>query len=215
MHTAGDPQVYPVCFQAELTGSGRAKPSDTTTFPAAYNLNSDSLTYKVSDTTLDHSAFVPPGPAVYGSGEVSSNSLEDSTSPVGGNTTVAAVLPSPSGSRTTAGSGQVSSVATSDGQTASGSNTSAPEYQASGSTDEVTGSGGSSSSPKVDALSKSASGELQISHRHQCCSKSSAQQAAKSTGTGTGPSDSGNDSSGGDCMAKMVCRSDLLALPAY
>ena len=89
MHSAGTPQVYPVCFQAELSGSGSAKPSDTTTFPAAYDLNDMFKTYVVSDASLDHTSFIPPGPAVYGSGGSSGSASEDSA-PAAGNGTDAA-----------------------------------------------------------------------------------------------------------------------------
>lgn len=84
MHSQNQPQVYPVCFQAQLTGSGTAKPSDTTTFPAAYDMNDMFETYNVHDTTADHSKFVAPGPAVYGNGGSSGSTNTPAT---GGNTT--------------------------------------------------------------------------------------------------------------------------------
>lgn len=84
MHSQNQPQVYPVCFQAQLTGSGTAKPSDTTTIPAAYDMNAMFKTYNVHDATADHSKFVAPGPAVYGDGGSSGSTNTPAT---GGNTT--------------------------------------------------------------------------------------------------------------------------------
>jgi hypothetical protein len=103
MHSAGTPQVYPVCFQAELSGSGSAKPADTTTFPAAYDLNDMFKTYVISDVFLDHTSFTPPGPAIYGGGGSSASASEDSA-PAKANDTAAASIPA---------SSQQSSVATS------------------------------------------------------------------------------------------------------
>lgn len=67
MHSTGAPQVYPYCFQANLIGSGSAVPTDTTTFPAAYNLNDDFKTWNLYNGQSP-SEFVAPGPAVYGGG---------------------------------------------------------------------------------------------------------------------------------------------------
>lgn len=66
MHTQNAPQVYPYCFQAKLASSGSVVPSLTTTFPAAYKLNTDFLTWSVYNG--DQTAFVAPGPAVYSGG---------------------------------------------------------------------------------------------------------------------------------------------------
>ena len=66
MHTTGQPQVYPVCFQANLASSGSVVPSLTTTFPDAYKLNTDFETFNIYNG--DQSAFVAPGPAVYSGG---------------------------------------------------------------------------------------------------------------------------------------------------
>ncbi|WVF67002.1 hypothetical protein IAT40_001745 [Kwoniella sp. CBS 6097] len=66
MHSTGAPQVYPVCFQANLISSGSAVPTDTVTFPEAYDLNDDFKTWSLYGG--DQSAFVPPGPPVYGGG---------------------------------------------------------------------------------------------------------------------------------------------------
>jgi hypothetical protein len=107
MHSAGTPQVYPVCFQAELSGSGSAKPSDTTTFPAAYDLNDMFKTYVISDVSLDHTSFIPPGPAVYGGGG-SSGSASENSAAAGGNDTAVASDGAPAQA-----SSQQSSVATS------------------------------------------------------------------------------------------------------
>jgi hypothetical protein len=65
MHFAGDPQVYPVCFQADVESSGTFVPTDTVTFPEAYHGQSLSLdyeTYNVNDS--DSQQFTCPGPAV-------------------------------------------------------------------------------------------------------------------------------------------------------
>ena len=66
MHSTGSPQVYPVCFQANLASSGSVVPSLTTTFPAAYQMNTDFLTWNLYGG--DQSLFVAPGPAVYSGG---------------------------------------------------------------------------------------------------------------------------------------------------
>jgi hypothetical protein len=68
MHGVGAPQIYPVCFQARLTGSGTAKPADTAKFPAAYDINDMFKTYSIYDGRNDHSQCVPPGPPVYQGG---------------------------------------------------------------------------------------------------------------------------------------------------
>ncbi|WWC64347.1 uncharacterized protein I303_106957 [Kwoniella dejecticola CBS 10117] len=66
MHTVGGPQVYPTCFQANLISSGSAVPTETTTFPAAYDINDDFKTWSIYND--DNTQFVPPGPAVYSGG---------------------------------------------------------------------------------------------------------------------------------------------------
>ncbi|OCF43460.1 hypothetical protein I317_02760 [Kwoniella heveanensis CBS 569] len=66
MHSTGAPQVYPVCFQANLISSGSAVPTDTVTFPEAYNINDDFKTWSLYGG--DQTAFVPPGPPVYNGG---------------------------------------------------------------------------------------------------------------------------------------------------
>jgi len=60
------PQVYPVCFQANLKGSGKAVPKDTAKFPAAYDINP--MFQKFNMWQDDLSTFVPPGPPVYDAG---------------------------------------------------------------------------------------------------------------------------------------------------
>ncbi|WVQ94614.1 hypothetical protein IAU59_001694 [Kwoniella sp. CBS 9459] len=70
MHSTGAPQVYPVCFQANLISSGSVVPTDTVTFPEAYNLNDGFKTWNLYDGS-DQTAFVPPGPAVYNAGGAS------------------------------------------------------------------------------------------------------------------------------------------------
>lgn len=67
MHTVGEPQVYPYCFQANLLSSGSAKPADTVKFPAAYTLNPDFRTWNLYNGESP-SGFNAPGPAVYGGG---------------------------------------------------------------------------------------------------------------------------------------------------
>jgi cellulase len=41
LHQRGKPQAYPVCFQAQLAGTGTARPTDTAKFPDAYNINDE------------------------------------------------------------------------------------------------------------------------------------------------------------------------------
>ena len=66
MHSTNAPQVYPVCFQANLISSGSTVPSETVKFPAAYNINDGFKSYNI--WTGDANTFVPPGPAVYSGG---------------------------------------------------------------------------------------------------------------------------------------------------
>lgn len=63
MHFINAPQVYPYCFQANLISSGSTIPKITTTFPDAYKVNTEFLTWNIWDG--DQNGFVPPGPAVY------------------------------------------------------------------------------------------------------------------------------------------------------
>jgi len=153
MHSAGTPQVYPVCFQAELSGSGSAKPSDTTTFPAAYDLNDMFKTYVVSDVSLDHTAFIPPGPAVYGSGGSSGSASKDSA-PAAGNGT---------GAASDAASAPASTPAASPKAASTGSN--GGSYEGSGMTSATgakVGSTVASSSDKTAGSAKPASSESAI-----------------------------------------------------
>jgi len=68
LHQRGKPQAYPVCFQAQLSGTGTARPTDTAKFPDAYNINPEFKNYNVFDMSQDHSQFIFPGPPVYGGG---------------------------------------------------------------------------------------------------------------------------------------------------
>jgi cellulase len=68
LHQRGKPQAYPVCFQAQLAGTGTARPTDTAKFPDAYNINDEFKNYNVFDMSQDHSQFIFPGPPVYGAG---------------------------------------------------------------------------------------------------------------------------------------------------
>jgi len=68
LHQRGKPQAYPVCFQAQLAGSGSARPTDTAKFPDAYDINDEFKTYNVFDMSQDHSQFIFPGPPVYNGG---------------------------------------------------------------------------------------------------------------------------------------------------
>jgi hypothetical protein len=68
MHQPNQPQVYPYCIQANIKSSGNIVPTETVTFPAAYNLNDDFRTFNLYYGD-DFNAFTPPGPAVWnGSG---------------------------------------------------------------------------------------------------------------------------------------------------
>jgi len=68
LHQRGKPQAYPVCFQAQLAGTGTARPTDTAKFPDAYNINDEFKNYNVFDMSQDHSQFIFPGPPVYKGG---------------------------------------------------------------------------------------------------------------------------------------------------
>lgn len=64
MHEVGVPQIYPVCFQANLLSSGSVIPSETVTFPSAYNQNDDFRRFNLYWGD-DFNAFKNPGPAVW------------------------------------------------------------------------------------------------------------------------------------------------------
>jgi len=65
MHFAGQPQVYPVCIQADVSSSGTFVPTDTVTFPEAYHSESLSLDYETFNVNQsDTQKFTCPGPAV-------------------------------------------------------------------------------------------------------------------------------------------------------
>lgn len=64
MHDPDDPQVYPYCIQANIKSSGNVVPTDTVTFPAAYNMNDDFKHFNLYYGD-DFNAFRPPGPAVW------------------------------------------------------------------------------------------------------------------------------------------------------
>jgi hypothetical protein len=74
MHFDDRAEIYPVCFEANLKSSGSAVPTDTTTFPAAYEPeNYKWLDYSVPWDSRPAADYVPPGPAVYtGGGSASS-----------------------------------------------------------------------------------------------------------------------------------------------
>lgn len=67
MHDPTHPQLYPVCFQANLKGSGSAYPGNTVRFPDAYNMNDAFKRFNIYWQD-DKDKFVPPGPAVYSGG---------------------------------------------------------------------------------------------------------------------------------------------------
>jgi hypothetical protein len=65
VHFSGAPQVYPVCFQADVSSSGTFVPTDTVTFPEAYHGESLSLDYETFNVNnSDSQKFTCPGPAV-------------------------------------------------------------------------------------------------------------------------------------------------------
>lgn len=64
MHRPNEPQVYPVCFQANVKSSGTLKPKDTVRFPDAYNLNDNFKSFNLYWGD-DYNKFTPPGPAVF------------------------------------------------------------------------------------------------------------------------------------------------------
>lgn len=64
MHQPNQPQVYPYCIQANIKSSGNVVPTETVTFPAAYNLNDDFRSFNLYYGD-DFNAFTPPGPAVW------------------------------------------------------------------------------------------------------------------------------------------------------
>ena len=84
--TEGLPQIYPVCIQINLSGSGTTVPKDTYKFPDIYN-NFDT-TFKAFQTKHDWDEFKPapdhefvaPGPPLYdGSGGGNSKSKRTGT----------------------------------------------------------------------------------------------------------------------------------------
>jgi hypothetical protein len=117
MHFAGDPQVYPVCVQANVKSSGTFVATDTVTFPEAYfeqSISDQFETFNVNDS--DKIAFVNPGPAVVDfskGGAVAPAASGATSSPVGNtpavsSTGVAPAAPSASGN----GSGNTGSGST-------------------------------------------------------------------------------------------------------
>ncbi|KAK7026786.1 hypothetical protein VNI00_015444 [Paramarasmius palmivorus] len=59
-------QVYPVCIQVEVTGSGNALPTSFVSFPGAYNQNTPGIVF---DVYTDPSLSYPiPGPTVWTGG---------------------------------------------------------------------------------------------------------------------------------------------------
>jgi cellulase len=204
MHSAGTPQVYPVCFQAELSGSGSAKPSDTTTFPAAYDLNDMFKTYIVSDVSLDHTSFIPPGPAVYGSGGSSGSTSEEPAQVAGNGTAAASDAGSGSNSTPSLASSQQSSAATSPPASANAKSTgdggaSEGDSGATSATGNKGASTASSSSNKSTGSAKPASSESAISARLMIWLNIPGQAGAESTAATVEAS-----GSSGDCMAQMV-----------
>jgi hypothetical protein len=195
MHSAGTPQVYPVCFQAELSGSGSAKPSDTTTFPAAYNLNDMFKTYVISDVSLDHTSFIPPGPAVYGGGG-SSGSASENSAAAGGNDTAVASDGAPAQA-----SSQQSSVATSAKAASTGDGGGSEGDGEVTSANVTKGASTVSSSSNTAAVSvEPASSESSISAGLMIWLIFPGQAGAGSTAISAE-----SPGSSGDCMAQMVC----------
>lgn len=198
MHSAGTPQVYPVCFQAELSGSGSAKPSDTTTFPAAYDLNDMFKTYVVSDVSLDHTSFIPPGPAVYGSGGSSGSASEDSApAAVNGTDASSDVASAPEPSQQ---SSAATSPAASPKAASTGDNGGTGEKSGMTSANGVNGASTvSSSSDKATGSAKPASSESAVLGRSMIWLISPGQAGAESTAVSAE-----STGSSGDCMAQMV-----------
>ncbi|KAL0951979.1 hypothetical protein HGRIS_008632 [Hohenbuehelia grisea] len=58
-------QVYPVCIQVEVTGSGSALPTSFVSFPGAYNGNTPGIVY---DAYTNTGSYPIPGPAVWTGG---------------------------------------------------------------------------------------------------------------------------------------------------
>ena len=86
----GGLQSYPYCIQVQLSGSGTAAPTETTTFPEAYS--AEQYPWRDYSWPWDGRSaedYVPPGPAVYGggagpatgNGESSPSASTDSSSP--------------------------------------------------------------------------------------------------------------------------------------
>jgi hypothetical protein len=197
--------VYPVCFQAELRGSGSAKLSDTTSFPAAYDLDDMFRTYVRPDVSLDHASFIPPGSAVYGTGGTSGSAFDDPAVVSGNGTAAASDEFSGSDSTPAAAASQKSTAATYP----------PPSAQA-----QSTGTGGGT---KEDSGVTSLSGAMEASTTSSSSKKStgSAKPASSESSIsarlmiwlifpdqpGAGPTAISGESSGssGDCMAQLVC----------
>jgi hypothetical protein len=69
LHFENWQEIYPVCFQADVTGSGTAVPTDTAKIPALYEPeNYPWLDYSDPWDGRDPALYIPPGPAVYTGG---------------------------------------------------------------------------------------------------------------------------------------------------
>lgn len=87
MHDPDDPQIYPYCIQANIKSSGNTVPTETVTFPDAYNLN-DGFRHFNLYYGDDYNAFTPPGPAVWnGAGKQASSTPAASSTNEGATTT--------------------------------------------------------------------------------------------------------------------------------
>lgn len=67
MHIPGSPQVYPVCFQANLVSSGTGTPNETVTFPDAYakfDQGFREIDIYWEGNPKNPAIFVPPGPRI-------------------------------------------------------------------------------------------------------------------------------------------------------
>jgi len=84
MHDPDDPQVYPYCIQANIKSSGNIVPTETVTFPAAYDMNDDFKHFNLYYGD-DFNAFRPPGPAVWnGAGSQAPSTPKPSSSSIDG-----------------------------------------------------------------------------------------------------------------------------------
>ena len=68
LHDEALPQVYPVCFQADVKSSGTLKVTDLVTFPEAYDINDNFKTFNIYYGS-DFDEFSPPGPPVFNKGQ--------------------------------------------------------------------------------------------------------------------------------------------------